>query len=234
MLLRLRRSSHLSLSKPRAVRLIDLRTATPKGPVSTKAVHQLKEHMSTSHTLPPLPELDAIASTVMRIVGLQKGAARHVAEITLEYMAQDRAELQSRQPAAPVATVAPVAAAAVPVGWRLVPVEFIRGVTTLAHNYSLKAEAPFYYQGVERDAFSAAYARCGQDLAKVVAMLQASPTPPVQQVSAAKVAAEALRRASLLQTCIDHKQFQSASALVDALTLWLSSLTATQAEGERK
>jgi uncharacterized coiled-coil protein SlyX len=51
--------------------------------------------MSTSPTLPPLPELDAIASTVMRIVGLQKGAARHVAEITLEYMAQDRATLAS-------------------------------------------------------------------------------------------------------------------------------------------
>jgi hypothetical protein len=199
--------------------------------------------MSASHTLPPLPELDAIASTVMRIVGLQKGAARHVAEITLEYMAQDRAALastaavqaalssqapaalhetdiydfagwlttrpgvmpvgstseagpmaeavgeyiktyperfaalQSRQPAVPVA---PVAAAAVQEGWRLVPVEFIRGVTTLAHNYSLKAEVTCYYQGVERDAFSAAYAHCGQDLAKVVAMLQASPTPPVQ------------------------------------------------------
>jgi hypothetical protein len=59
------------------------------------SVHQLKAHMSTSPTLPPLPELDAIASTVMRIVGLQKGAARHVAEITLEYMAQDRAALAS-------------------------------------------------------------------------------------------------------------------------------------------
>jgi hypothetical protein len=56
--------------------------------------------MSTSHTLPPLPELDAIASTVMRIVGLQKDTARHVAEITLEYMAQDRAALSApAQPA---------------------------------------------------------------------------------------------------------------------------------------
>jgi hypothetical protein len=69
---------------------------------------------------------------------------------------------------------------------------------------------------------------------EIDAMLAATPTPPVQQVSAAKVAAEALRRASLLQTCINHKQFQSASALVDALTLWLSSLTAAQAEGGSK
>jgi hypothetical protein len=76
--------------------------------------------MSTSHTLPPLPELDAIASTVMRIVGLQKGTARHVAEITLEYMAQDRAALASSaaeqsKPAAPVA--------AVPDGFRIVAVK---------------------------------------------------------------------------------------------------------------
>lgn len=67
----------------------------------------------------------------------------------------------------------------VPDGFKLVPVDFLRGFCTLAHNYSLKASAPEYYHGVERDAFSAAYARCGSDLAKLRAMLAPSPDQPV-------------------------------------------------------
>lgn len=52
-----------------------------------------------------------------------------------------------------------------------VSVDFLRGFCTLAHNYSMKADAPEYYYGVERDAFSAAYARCGIDLSNLRAML---------------------------------------------------------------
>jgi hypothetical protein len=62
-----------------------------------------------------------------------------------------------------------------PAGWKLVPVEFVQGFCTLAHNYSLNAEAPDYYHGVERDAFALAYRRCGADLAKLSAMLNAAP-----------------------------------------------------------
>jgi hypothetical protein len=81
--------------------------------------------MSTSHTLPPLPELDAIASTVMRIVGLQKGTARHVAEITLEYMAQDRAALS--------APAQPASGEAVATGKRS-PGDFVSLMTSTAAN----------------------------------------------------------------------------------------------------
>jgi hypothetical protein len=124
-----------------------------------------------------------------------------------------RAALQSRQPVAPVA--------AVPEGW---------DVTMRSDDEAITISPPtgsawrFYADAEPQSKLHVAYRL-------MRALLAATPTPPVQQVSAAKVAAEALRRASLLQTCIDHKQFQSASALVDALTLWLSSLTAAQAEG---
>lgn len=55
--------------------------------------------------------------------------------------------------------------------------DFIRGFRTLVHNYSLRAEPPSYYHGTEGDAFSAAYARCGRDLAEVDKLLAASPQP---------------------------------------------------------
>lgn len=58
---------------------------------------------------------------------------------------------------------------AVPEGFVLVSAEFMRGFRTLAHNYSLKAVPPFYYHGVEGSAFSAAYDRCGRDLALLLA-----------------------------------------------------------------
>lgn len=67
-----------------------------------------------------------------------------------------------------------------PEGWRLVPVEFVRGFSTLAHNYSLTAVPPDYYRGTEGDAFSNAYRRCGQDLAKLRSMLTAAPQPSRQ------------------------------------------------------
>ena len=70
----------------------------------------------------------------------------------------------------------------VPAGMELVPLEFVQGFNTLAHNYSLQAIAPDYYHGVERDAFKNAYARCGQDLAKLRAMLSAAPAIPVEPV----------------------------------------------------
>lgn len=56
-----------------------------------------------------------------------------------------------------------------------VPKEFIQGFNTLAHNYSLRANPPDYYDGMAGDAFSAAYRRCGQDLAELRAMLSAPP-----------------------------------------------------------
>ncbi len=76
-------------------------------------------------------------------------------------------------------TAAPVAQLSEPPdGWKLVPIAFVQGFSTLAHNYSLNAEAPDYYHGVERDAFSNAYARCGQDLAELRDLLAAAPTTP--------------------------------------------------------
>lgn len=52
-----------------------------------------------------------------------------------------------------------------------VPKVFIQEFMTLAHNYSLYAEAPDFYFGTERDAFQNAYRRCGGDLAKVKDLL---------------------------------------------------------------
>jgi len=63
-----------------------------------------------------------------------------------------------------------------PAGWVSVPLEFMKGFHTLAHNYSLRAEPPDYYDGRAGDAFSNAYRRCGEDLARLRAML-ASPPP---------------------------------------------------------
>lgn len=62
----------------------------------------------------------------------------------------------------------------VPEGFALVPVDFLRGFRTLAHNYSLTAEPPFYYRGIEASAFSEAYRRCGEDLARLRAMIDAA------------------------------------------------------------
>ncbi|MES2942945.1 MAG: hypothetical protein V4772_08775 [Pseudomonadota bacterium] len=80
-------------------------------------------------------------------------------------------------------------AQAVPVqaipGWQWVPVEFLRGFSTLAHNYSMQAVPPFYYSGTEGDAFKNAHARCGNDLAELKAMLSAAPTPPSQTTESA-------------------------------------------------
>jgi hypothetical protein len=70
----------------------------------------------------------------------------------------------------------PVAAA--PDERRMVPLAFLQGVLTLAHNYSLAAIPPDYYSGMAADAFKDAYRRCGKDLAALRAMLAASPTPP--------------------------------------------------------
>jgi hypothetical protein len=80
-------------------------------------------------------------------------------------------------PAAPALEAPAVPAPAVPDGWRLVPIEFLRGFGTLAHNYSLTAIAPDHYWGNERSAFSDAYARCGQDLTKLRDMLSAEAPP---------------------------------------------------------
>lgn len=60
----------------------------------------------------------------------------------------------------------------------VVPLKFIQGFSTLAHNYSLRAVAPDYYSGVEADAFQTAYARCGADLAKLRDMLARPATVP--------------------------------------------------------
>ncbi|WP_313237835.1 hypothetical protein [Delftia acidovorans] len=80
-------------------------------------------------------------------------------------------------PAAPALEAPAAPAPAVPDGWRLVPIEFLRGFGTLAHNYSLTAIAPDHYWGNERSAFSDAYARCGQDLTKLRDMLSAEAPP---------------------------------------------------------
>lgn len=45
----------------------------------------------------------------------------------------------------------------------------------LAQNYQLKAIAPDHYYGVERDAFSNAYKRCGEALAELRELLAAAP-----------------------------------------------------------
>ncbi|MGL6045591.1 MAG: hypothetical protein ACRC02_03900, partial [Vogesella sp.] len=64
---------------------------------------------------------------------------------------------------------------AAPDGSVPVPLGFLQAFHALAHNYSLQAQAPDHYVGTERDAFSAAYARCGNELAKLRAMLAATP-----------------------------------------------------------
>jgi hypothetical protein len=69
------------------------------------------------------------------------------------------------------------APAAVPSGYALVPVEFVQGFNTMAHNYCLRAEPPDYYSGTEADAFRHAYSRCGSDLRKLRDMLAAGDKP---------------------------------------------------------
>lgn len=85
----------------------------------------------------------------------------------------DSVRLASAQAFTELAASAPVAPAQP--GFVLVPVAFVRGFSTLAHNYSLRAEPPDHYHGVEGDAFRNAYARCGRDLAELSAMLKTTP-----------------------------------------------------------
>lgn len=66
-----------------------------------------------------------------------------------------------------------------------VPLEFIQGFSTLAHNYSLRAVPPDYYSGAEGDAFSNAYRRCGQDLAKLRALIATVLDTPAAAIPAA-------------------------------------------------
>lgn len=66
-----------------------------------------------------------------------------------------------------------------PAGYVLVPREFVQGFGTLAHNWSLKAEPPCYYYGLERDAFAAAYRECGQALGKLRDILNAAAPQPL-------------------------------------------------------
>jgi len=70
--------------------------------------------------------------------------------------------------------------ASVPDGWTPVPVEFVRGFLTCAHNYSLQAVPPVYFTGLEGDAFKAAYARCGDELNHLKAMLFDATVPQIQ------------------------------------------------------
>jgi hypothetical protein len=79
-------------------------------------------------------------------------------------------------------------------GWKPVPVAFIQGFNVLAHNYSLRAEPPDYYSGMAGDAFRTAYALCGQDLAKLQAMLAAAPAAPDHSGDAHRPDAEWYRR----------------------------------------
>lgn len=66
-------------------------------------------------------------------------------------------------------------APAVPADMVMVPLSFVQGFNTLAHNWSLRAEPPSFYTGTEGDAFARAYAECGQALAKLRAMIAAAP-----------------------------------------------------------
>lgn len=106
-------------------------------------------------------------------------------------------------------------AGGVPAGFVLVPLSFLQGFHTLAHNYSLRAAPPDYYRGVEGDAFSSAYRRCGEDLAKLRAMLAAAPSPSAVQPLTAEQAlrdaleamgstrAQALSAGDLMQLVVD-------------------------------
>ena len=78
-----------------------------------------------------------------------------------------------RKNATPQAQPAP----AVPADMVMVPLSFVQGFNTLAHNWSLRAEPPSFYTGTEGDAFTRAYAECGQALAKLRAMIAAAPAP---------------------------------------------------------
>ena len=77
----------------------------------------------------------------------------------------------------------PAVAGAVPDGGVPVPLGFLQAFHALAHNYSLQAQAPDHYAGTERDAFSDAYARCGNELAKLRAMLAAAPQATAEDFS---------------------------------------------------
>jgi hypothetical protein len=82
----------------------------------------------------------------------------------------------------PIAAPAPAASANA--GMVMVPLEFVQGFGTLAHNYSLTAIPPDYYQGTERDAFSNAYRRCGADLAKLRDLIEAAAPAPASEAVA--------------------------------------------------
>ena len=69
-------------------------------------------------------------------------------------------------------------APAVPADMVMVPLSFVQGFNTLAHNWSLRAEPPSFYTGTEGDAFTRAYAECGQALAKLRAMIASAPAVP--------------------------------------------------------
>ena len=71
-----------------------------------------------------------------------------------------------------------LAAPAVPADMVMVPLSFVQGFNTLAHNWSLRAEPPSFYTGTEGDAFTRAYAECGQALAKLRAMIASAPAVP--------------------------------------------------------
>ncbi len=138
-----------------------------------------------------------------------------------------------KQAAAPQAVQA-----AEPVDMRLVPAEFVRGFCTLAHNYSLPAEAPDYYHGVERDAFRAAYERCGRDLAKLRELLATTPAHPAEGVPVQVVELEvddlidrflnAQQDLNLAANVHMDQSIASASTLLDEVEIALRALAATQ------
>ena len=80
-----------------------------------------------------------------------------------------------------------------PEGWVMVSVEFVRGFLSLAHNYSLSAIPPVYYDGIAGDAFKCAYRRCGDDLAALKGELEASGTiQPAPQPAAVAVPSDGI------------------------------------------
>jgi hypothetical protein len=123
----------------------------------------------------PKPTTDEAESLPLVTDDMVSGAVRAYIQAGKRYGHVGMAEAMRFAIEAALASKAPQAD-----GCMLVPREFVAGFHALAHNYSLKADAPFCYHGVERDAFSAAYAECGNALAKLRAMLAAA-HPPKEQ-----------------------------------------------------